>query len=788
MEMLNISNKDNLINNYGITPTLPYDIEGELVEKNGKDIKVQKTIDNKTVEYSLRLKQEIVGELGDNISIEKENIVSIRVEEKEEKEIVKDETEVRKVADILMELGLEYTEENIRMIEFLLKNGIMITKGNVDSYMKSKEYLNKIIEGIDVESYVKLMDRGIDLEEANLQKIAQELEEIKNEKMPFSIKRFLRIEKDLTYKEAEEIAKEIYGQKMGKDVYDTIIALHKENLPITRENIDRTLEVMSKLHNLKKIKDEAYVKILNENRPFNIENLYKLNNSYTKTALENNATAKGFEFFTIEKETTIDSLREVLANLDITDTPENINILREFIVNDMVMEKDNYNKIISMKESVRELTDLLGYVEVSELNKQDIDPLQEDIHKLVEKLKNDRFPKEINEPLNDEKIREIKNGLEILGNIKDNDLLQLIKNGEDFTIKAIKEIIDTSIQNDLSLEYKTLNKVIHLTGIFNTLGDIINIDTVSLTAKRHGIITLNNLYVTQKETSTSQEAILPVDKISEGLIYEEYINARNNLTTNMVKESIKEGKILEHMELNELNNYIVKKINRYKEGSRITKEIGDIEGKSERILPLIMKNGLSMTLKEIKDINSLLNGEKSLSNILKDILDPRSTDYNKEQKESIKLLQEKISTSFKNGDDMKESYKELMNTLSSSNNSFNSNKRKRAKEEYIEIINKISQKDIILQFPIQIDDEYKSLNLIIPDINKGIDKNNMSFFISLSTENLGPINIGINVKGKDIQINIEERGTSLNNNIFVLEESLAKLGYRMTKDNRSMSL
>ena len=98
MEMLKISNKDNLINNYGITPTLPYDIEGELVEKNGKDIKVQKTIDNKTVEYSLRLKQEIVGELGDNISIKKENIVSVKVEEKEEK--VKDETEVRKVAEI----------------------------------------------------------------------------------------------------------------------------------------------------------------------------------------------------------------------------------------------------------------------------------------------------------------------------------------------------------------------------------------------------------------------------------------------------------------------------------------------------------------------------------------------------------------------------------------------------------------------------------------------------------------------------------------------------------------
>ena len=197
------------------------------------------------------------------------------------------------------------------MVEFLLNSGIPITKGNVDSYIKSKEYLNKIIEGIDTNSFVKLVDRGVDLEGESLQKIAQALEAIKGEKSAFSLRRFLRLQKDLTYKEAEAISKEIYGQKMGKDVYDTIIALHKEKIPITRENIDKTIEIMSKLHNLKGLKDSVYIKMLDEDISFNVNNLYKLNNSYTVTNIDNNMAAKSFEVFTVAEETTIDGLKNI---------------------------------------------------------------------------------------------------------------------------------------------------------------------------------------------------------------------------------------------------------------------------------------------------------------------------------------------------------------------------------------------------------------------------------------------------------------------------------------------
>lgn len=781
MEILKTSSKDNIINSYGITPTLPYDIEGVLVEKNGKDVKIEKTIDNKTVEYSVRLKEEIVANLGDNVIVEKENIVAAKVEEKEE--AVKEEKQTRKVSDIIRELGLEYTEENIRMVEFLLNSGIPITKGNVDSYIKSKEYLNKIIEGIDTNSFVKLIDRGVDLEGESLQKIAQALEAIKGEKSAFSLRRFLRLEKDLTYKEAEEISKEIYGQKMGKDVYDTIIALHKEKIPITRENIDKTIEIMSKLHNLKGVKDSVYIKMLNEDISFNINNLYKLNNSYTVTNIDNNMAAKSFEVFTVAEETTIDGLKEILTDLGLEHSIENINILREFIVNDMVMDEEKYNKVIAMKEAVKELIDLLGHEEIIKLNENDINPLEEPINQLVEELKKQKDDEEIEKPIDNKKIEDIRKNLEVLGKIKDKDLLMLIKNGEDFTLKSIKEIIDTSIDSGLSIEQKTLDKAVHISDILNTLGDNLNVNTVSLASKKYNAITLDSLFMAEKEITTSQETFASVDKVYEGLIFEEYLRARNNLTINMVKESIKDGQTLEHMPLNELNNYIEKKVNRYKESQKMTKEIKDIKGNEEKIIPIIMRNHIPMTLKEIKDINSFLNGEKGLVNVLKDMTQSNNSKYREEFKEGIELLKEKISTSIKSGDaGFKDDYKELMSSLSNSGNSFDTNKGEESKEEeYIKIQSKISKKDMVFQLPIQIGNEYKSLSIIVPDIQKGIDKNNMKFFISLETDNLGPVSIELNVKSREVQINIDEEGTALRNNLDSLDKGLQNLGYSLNK-------
>jgi len=746
METLKISSKENIINSYGLRPTLPYDIEGVLVEKEGKDVVVEKTIENKNIQYSLRLKEEIIGNIGDIIEISKENIVAVKVEEKkvEENEYDKDDhNQVRKAEDIIRELGLEFTEDNIRLIEFLLRNGIAITKDSVNSYIKSREYLEKIVDNIDANSFVKLMERGIDIEEESLQKIAETLEEIKNEKS-FSLKRLLRLERDLTYKEAEEIAKKIYGQKMGKDVYDTIIALHKAKLPITKENINKSIEIMAKIHNLKTIKDEAYIKIIKEEIIFSIDNLYKLNNSYTKTDIDINLNARDFETFTIVQDTSIDSLKQILVELNIEVNAENINILREFIVNDMVMDRTSYDKIISMKNTLKELISLLDQEEIARLSKKGVNPLEEDIFKLVEEIKKEDNPEPIGVSGHRD-IEEIRKDLSILGKIRDQDLLTLIKNNEDFTIKSIKEIIITSMDRALSLEDKTLNKAIYISNIFNSLGEELNSKLVSFTLNKYGSPTLENLYMSKQEINTSGETIVPVDTIDRGSIFEEYIKARNSLTVNIIKESIKESKAIENMPLSQLNDYIQRKVNRYKESERLAEEIKDIRGNEERILPTILKNGLPMTIKEIKEIKSLLD-----------------------------------NLNFTRQGEDKQDNEGLINIANNPSMDLNQEMEERAEKEYIEI-EKITDKDLVLQLPIEIDEEYKDLNIIIPDINKGIDKDNMSFYLNLETNKLGSVKIEIKVVGREVQVNINE-GNSLRENLNLLAEELNKLGYRLDLD------
>lgn len=750
METLKINSKENIINSYGLKPTLPYDIEGILVEKNGKDIVVEKNIENIKVQYSLRLKEEIAGNIGEIVTIPKEDILSVKMEEVESEETENNQevkNNIRRAEDILRELGLEFTKENIRLIEFLLKNNLPITIDTINSYIKSKEYIEKIVDNLDPNSFVKLMEKGINIEEENLQKVAESLEEIKNEKS-FSLKRLLRLERDFTYKEAEQIAKEIYGHKMGKDVYDIIIALHREKVPITKENIDKAVEIMAKVQDLKNLKYETYVSIIKNEKIFNIENLYKINNSYTNSVVDANINAKTFETFTILKDTSVDGLKEMLMELDLEVNVENINILRAFIVNDMAMDKSSYNKIISMKNAVKELLNLLDEDDVVKLEKKGVSVLEEDIYKLVEEIKTEDssgFNKNnLSSTLVSDrsKIEEIKKDLSILGKIKDEDLLLLIKNNEDFTIKSLREIIVSNTYKGSNLEEKTLNKVIYISTIFNTLGEELSAKLVSFTISKYGSPTLENLFMSKKEINTSRETIVPVDTIDRGGIFEEYIKARNSITVNVVKESIKESVSLENMPLNELNNYIQRKVNRYKETQRLIEEIKELRGNEERILPTILKNGLPMTIKEIKEIKSLLDNLD---------LYKRGKDY--------------------------ENNNGLINLSNGSSMDMNQEKGNKGMKDYIEI-EKAADKDLVIQLPVDINDDYKNLNIIIPDINKGIDKNNMDFYLNLETSNLGRLKVEVKVIGKEVHVDIKE-GNSLKGSLNLLAEELDKLGYTL---------
>lgn len=788
MQAINLNKKGNMIDAYSLRPTLPYDVEGTLVEKDGKNIVVESKIENKNVSYSLKLKEEIQAKLGEKVNVKKENIVGINKEKlKEEKE------KSINTEEVIKRLDLEDTGETRKAIEHLVDNDIPVTKENLDSFFMSKKYLEKIVDNMDYDSCIKLLDKDINLKEDSLQKIAESLLEVKGERENLSLKEIFNLDRDLTSKGAEAISKEIYGRKMGKDVYDSIIALHKEDMPITKENIEKVMEVIDKLHDLKNYEDEDFIKALKEDLPFNIQTLYNLKHSYENKELNTNITSPIYEQFTIEKEQSLEDIRNLLKEFHIEEDKESINLIREFFQNEVDLSKENYEKVIVMKSNLRELTNILDEESTARLLEQGIDPLSENIDQIIEKLKTE--PEIVKDTKNSIEIKEILKQVEDLKVIEDKDLLQLIKNEEDFKIENLKELIETDIQLNSGLNEKTAEKAIRISNIFNTLGEL-DSETISFAVKKYNTISLNTLYDSHIELEKIEEVLIePIDKAEESFIKQEYLNARSNTTMNIVRESIKDGVELQHIAIDELNNYIDKKINKYKETQNLINDIKAIKGREEYLIPLIMKNELNMSLGKIKDLDTILNSGKGLGTEYNEFVKKQGK-YGQEIKEGIEILEKKIkgfSRSLKEGKaDSKEEYKDILKNFGDLNHSFDSKGESRDKnlekiEEYISLQERLSGDDLVLQLPIASGKNYENVNLVIPNIKKAIDKNNMKFHLNMDLENLGQVVFDLKVVGKGVFIDFKgEKEEVILENKDILEAGLSKIGYTLEKLQEKM--
>ena len=381
--------------------------------------------------------------------------------------------------------------------------------------------------------------------------------------------------------------------------------------------------------------------------------------------------------------------------------------------------------------------------------------------------------------------------MENLKDITDRDLIQLIKSGKDFKIKSLKEIKYTNINLDKGLNGKTVEKAITITNIFNTLGEL-DSNTISFAIRRYNTITLNNLYESNVKLKNIEEVtIKPITKTEESLIRQEYLKAKENTTFNLIKMSINDGVELEQMPLDELNNYIDKKLNRYKEMRKQSEEIKHIKGKEDFLISKVMENELNMSLGEIKDLDTILNSGKGLGNELDNLIKGQKESTNEEIKKAIQTLENRIkefTLSLKEGKaKVKEDYKDIIKSLKDLNNSFNSNKKDKdqhmeSSKEHLKLQNKLSKKDIVLQLPIETAGEYNNINLIVPDINKGIDKDNMLFYFNINTENLGDVKVNLKVIKEQIYIEFETKKEEIIlENKVLLEEGLNKLGYSLEK-------
>ena len=749
---------ENLISKYNTVPTLPFDIEGILIEKDGKNAKVESQVGGKVVNYTLRLREEIDGEVGEKVKIEKENVQSYKIEEKKEMK----EDELRKTSDVLNSLGVEVTKDNIRVAEILLENNIPVTKENIESFLMTEKYLSEVIEKIDYNSAIKLLKDGIDLEEASLQTIYGVLDDLSIEDN-FSLAKLLGLKRDLTYEEAEKIAIKVYGRRMGKDIYDSIIALHRGKMEINKENIELVREVVYKLHDLKKVEDTTLIKVLKDKLTPNIENIYRMKYSYNTTSSEQNIASNLYDENIMKVKTTKEDIAKLLVQLGIEETEENINLIEKFIVNNLDLTEENINKALKMKESLIELVELLD--EENSLP-ENVETVEERANKVLDEINS-------------------------IGKVKDEDLILLIKSGKDFKIENLKDVSLSTINNSRRISSTTVDKVMRLSNVIHTLGEL-NQNTIALASRRFTNINLNNLYESEMTLRENPVFVEPVELAVENLIRQEYIKAKESLSLNMVKESIIEGVEIEHMPLGELNEYMDKKVNRYKDVEDTIKGIKALQGKENQIIPIAMKNGMDISMKQLTRINYFNENKNGLGSNINNMVKESNNIENNEIRQAIGQIEERaktVSSTLKDGDvRVREEYKELLRELSNLSSSFDSQGDSKQRENQRELMdnlkiqNELSSDDLVFQFPLLVGDSFENLQVIVPNANSGINRENMTFILNLNTENLGNVKLNLQVVGRDISVQLigNESGSSkiLENDSF-LEDSFNSIGYSL---------
>lgn len=779
-------NKENLVEAYGLKPNLFYDIEGTVVEKSGKDIKVESQIEGKIIKYTLKLKEEIEEDIGEEVLIKKENILSCK--HSVEKDV--NENEIRKLEDLLKSIGIKVTKENLEIGKILLKHNIPVTKENIESFSICEKYLNKIIEKFDYDSAIKLLKKDINIEEESLQKIVEYMKEIEVED-EFSLSKLLGFKRDLSYEEAEKISVQVYGRKMGKDIYDSIIALHREGIEINKENIEKVREIVYKLHDLKDTEDKTLVKVMKKDLTPNIENIYKTKYSYSIKESEENLAVNKYDDFIVQAKATDSDILKYLEKLGLEPSKENLNLVEQFIVNNLEITVDNIEEIKYMKYALKELQQLLDEESISKFLSKGINPLEEDIRELSNIIKEDeidRNPK--NTGIDSEKVEKISEEIKSLGKVKDEDLIYLIKKGEDFKIKNLKEV---SFSQNISREEsnKLVDKVLKISNIIHSLEGLTS-DTISFTVKRFSTVNLNNLYESEmilKENSNIK--VVPVERTTENIIREEYLKAKESLSLNIVKNSIKEGLEIEYMPLDDLNNYI-EKTNKYRQGENILKKINSLKGKEYDLIPIAMKNGLDISLKELGRINSFQKNKAGLGKAIDYLIKEDRYMKNSELKQVIESIEEKskqLSNSVKNGEGkIKKEYKELIKDIEELSNSFDFKEDQRQKErfkyikEVLDIQKSLSKDDLILEFPIAMEEGFENLQIIIPNLNKGINKDDMRFLLNVNSNNIGNIKFNLKVERKDISVEFitsEENIPMLLENAYIFEEGLKNIGYNL---------
>lgn len=825
---------------YGTTLQQSFNIEGILQEKDQKNVKVQ--LRNRRIVEAV-LKSPIEGNVGDKVVIDKSQVVSMKVLKKAEENSLafrKDYSEV------LQSYGIKVTEEALEAAKTLDLFNIPITKEGVGTLMTAKNYLDTIQHDLNYDTAVKLLEKEVDLEHSSLYEIVEKVKEIKEEKKAFSLLKFLGIKKEMTTEEAERIAREIYGSSMGKDITDIIKSLHQAKTTITKKNIEAVYEVFYKLGKLKGIEDESFVKLYKQGEVFTLESLYNMKYAVKEGVVPveegiQDWAVKVYErhALPIEQVTEKDLKRlegqilSLLREMRIDTTRENRQLANALIQEGIPLTKEHMQEIVTMKEALKTLMMQLDLEKASELIRLSIDIEKQDIRQLVKWMQ--QLPEDGSQVLSQEvrtgeereAIQAIYTRLEQLKEIRDIDLVKLLKGQVDFQLHKIEKVIfhekgekEEADAGDQKILEGT-QQILRISGIFNKVKQL-SIEQI-LYHKTHGVgMTLRNIeriHETIKERNLSRS-----DNSYRLEAYAQYQRIRSQLTASMVMDSLKEGRNLEGMPLKDLDYYIneknrtsIERNNRLEEHifagkKKEKKEDGEIAttwnaikkwvdpirkmGKEKDVmLPLLMKNKMVFSLKEIGNLSLFLKNQQQLGDQIGQLVAQIGSVQGEWWKTQIQKLEELSKIVFhqlkSREPDGKACYRSLVQHIDEMEKEMNlfqdNTEDEQARREAEALIRslrmqkKLNKSSLCFQFPIVMGDQFKNLQVYVLTRDDEKRKAKQSMLLNLNTNSLGSIQILVEIKQEKVMVTIgvqeEFQRRRLEKYIPLLEELLQEEKY-----------
>ncbi|QXM05188.1 flagellar hook-length control protein FliK [Crassaminicella indica] len=796
---------------YGGTIKKPFSVNGILLGKQKN--KVQIDVGNKKIVEAV-LKDRINERVGDRVFIDKSQIISMRIYDKLEDSQALD---IDQYAEILKGYGVAVNEESRGAVKELEKFDIPFSRESIETLIMSKRYMEVIHQELNHDTAVKLLDKDIDIEKDSLEKVANAIKEIKEEESNVSPWRLFSKDNEMTTEEAERIAKSIYGSAMGKDIIDIIKALHRAKAAVNKKNIERIYDIFYRLGKLEGMQDEDFVNIYKEGIKPTIQNLYNAKYHVKKSVVPSNGEAsrwavKNYEEYGIKpikitnrdlkliKEKIISHLKEI----GIQPTKENVNLAKLFIKMGISLTKESIEQVSGVKEAFNTLMKKFDVEKACKMLKGGLDIEKQDIRRLTVMNQFGLFSKKVNDLSQEvfvKGINKITNMNQIFDKVSTLSFHQIsfhLSKGIPFTIKNISKTYDKLNEVD-SVKNITLKDEARIKDYVKA-----NEESLKIKAVPQGMIAA---FDAGKALFTNGLRVSTVNIKRVFDIYGKYSRIRRKLSPQMIMDSVQEGKALENMTLKELDEYADDKlkaeklsenvkrdvyIQRMKGMQKLVNSFSSMGEEKRSILPLLIKNNMPFSLREIEGISLFLRNQQQIGHkigemvqLIGQIHDPNF------RKAILKLdkLSRKMSQRLKNGElEGDKDYQELIQHLESMEKEFNDSEEKDQLKEHIKHLKtsmKIQKKLKTFQFPVLMGDKFRNLQIYVQDSDflKKQKEKSLTMLMNLDTNNLGQLQIAMKVdKGYvDLTIGVPEKSSvaSLKKQLPYLKTMLEEIGYKL---------